>query len=880
MKVTRSVRWIAWLSLTGWVGGPLIARAAATTQPLVPARIVQPLNPQDTVPLPGNTSPLATPPSDLGLADPTRRIDNMVLVLLRSAEQDRALTVFNERQYDPSSPDYHHWLKPEEFGETYGPANADVAVVTAWLRSQGFTVGSVGRGRMLIPFSGSVAQVQNAFHVQMHRYLQDGEEHIANDRDPLIPRALAPVVGGVAALNDFSLGLQDHRPPQYALRNLATGRTTLLGAAGASPGPSSPGTASGREVQPDFTYPIPIGSGSVTANDLVPYDLATLYNSLPLWKASPAINGTGIPVGVLATADVIPGDYARYRELSGLPATTIQVFYSTSTNPGTANGIGNENTEDVEMVSAAAPGATISLITGPNATPAGILSAATYAIDKNTWPILTASYGECELFLGKANNSAFNAIWQQGAAQGISIFVAAGDQGSTGCTGQNGPAGTTDHYGLAVNGLASSPYVTAVGGTDLDWNWISGGQATYWGPNNPTTEASAKGYIPEIAWNTTCANTNMLEYFSSLHKFSTLVAECNGIINGTLPDEALFDVLVHISGGSGGISNCTTPTGTTNPASCGGGYTKPSWQTAEGVPAANHRYVPDISMFGSYGWPSAPDDPADQVVYGSAYLICFTGGGSTCVYKSASDDILYQRNGGTSAATPYSAGVMAMVLQKLGGARQGLANPTFYKMAQKQYETALTACNSSKETSSTCYFNDVTSGSNAQPCGYVPDSTTFGPDCVTADGDKIGIASGYSTAAGYDLATGLGTMNIANLVDGWTTFAPEPKVSVSPSSLKFSVTAVGKTSTAQKVTVTNTGTVALTFWSDGIVITGADAGSFSKTATTCSTGLAVGAFCTISVEFKPTATGTSSAILSITDNAAGPQKVTLTGDIT
>jgi subtilase family serine protease len=874
MEVTHPVRWITGLLLAACAGGPSLATSAAATGS-VPSRIVEPLNPADTVLLTGNTSPLTTAASDLGLAAPARRIDNMVLVLERSADQDRALTAFNERQYDPGSADYHHWLQPGEFGRTYGPSDADIAVVTGWLRSQGFTVDGVNQGRTLIQFSGSVAQVQAAFHIEMHRYLMDGEEHLANDRDPRIPRALSPVVGGVAALNDFSLGLEDHRPPQYALRNLATGKTTLLGAAGASAGPSS-----GNAIEPDFTYPIPIGDTTATANDLVPYDLATLYNSLPLWKASPAINGTGVAVGVLATADVIPGDYARYRQLSGLPATTIQVLYSTSTHPGTANGIGGENTEDVEMVSAAAPGATIALVTGPNATPAGILSAATYAIDQNKWPILTASYGECELFLGKANNNAFNAIWQQGASQGISIFVAAGDQGSTGCTGQNGPAGTTDHYGLVVNGLASSPYVTAVGGTDLDWNWISGGQATYWGSNNPTTEASAKGYIPEIAWNTTCANTNMLKYFSSLHTFPTLVAECNGIINGTLPDKALFDVLVHISGGSGGISNCTTPTNTTNPASCSGGYAKPSWQTAEGVPTANHRYVPDIAMFGSYGWPSAPNDPGDQTVYGSAYLICFTGGGSTCVYKSASDDILYERNGGTSAATPYSAGVMAMVLQKLGGARQGLANPVFYKMAQKQYETQLSACNSSKETSSTCYFHDVTAGSNAQPCGYVPDSTTFGPDCVTATGDKIGISSGYSSAAGYDLATGLGTLNIANLVDGWTTFAPEPKVSVSPSTLKFSTTAVGKTSAAQVVTVKNSGTVALSFWSDGLGISGTNAGSFLKAATTCGTSLAVGASCTISVEFKPAATGTSSATLSIIDNAAGPQKVTLTGDVT
>ena len=79
--------------------------------------------------------------------------------------------------------------------------------------------------------------------------------------------------------------------------------------------------------------------------------------------------------------------------------------------------------------------------------------------------------------------------------------------------------------------------------------------------------------------------------------------------------------------------------------------------------------------------------PLSPLVFGSAYLICYSGGGHACSYNAAGT-IVYQRNGGTSAASPYSAGVMALVLQKMGGARQGLANPTFYKLASRGREAA------------------------------------------------------------------------------------------------------------------------------------------------------------------------------------------------
>jgi subtilase family serine protease len=251
-------------------------------------------------------------------------------------------------------------------------------------------------------------------------------------------------------------------------------------------------------------------------------------------------------------------------------------------------------------------------------------------------------------------------------------------------------------------------------------------------------------------------------------------------------------------------------------------------------------------------------------------LFCYSGGGTPCVYTNDTDIIL-QANGGTSAATPNWAGIMAMVVQKQGGARQGLANTTLYKLAQKE---TLSSCNSNTVTNgNTCTFYDITYGSNAQGC------FTGDLNCVTnTSGDKGGILDGYNATTGYDLATGLGTVNITNLVDNWSSSAPVPKVSVTPASLTFTATAVGSTSAAQVVTVKNTGTVALTLKSGGITFTGTDASSFKETATTCGAALSIGASCTVTVAFKPAAAGALTGDLSITDNATGsPQKVVLKG---
>src|ERR1700722_4543918 len=143
------------MGFVGRIGGSKWPAAAPAAASAVPSRITQPINAADSLVLTGNTHPLARVEFDHGLASADRQFTHLILVLQRSPDQERALTSFNERQYDPSSPDYHHWLQPQEFGQTFGPSDGDIAAACAWLRSQGMHVDAVAEGRTMIEFSGT-----------------------------------------------------------------------------------------------------------------------------------------------------------------------------------------------------------------------------------------------------------------------------------------------------------------------------------------------------------------------------------------------------------------------------------------------------------------------------------------------------------------------------------------------------------------------------------------------------------------------------------------------------------------------------------------------------------------------------------------------------
>jgi len=629
--------------------------------------------------LKGNTHPLARPEFDLGTAPASLPMQRMLLVLKRSPDQETVLRKLLDDQQDKTSPNYHQWLMPESYGQQFGPTDSDLQAVTTWLQSHGFQVGST-KGRTVLEFSGTAGQVQEAFHTTIHQYVVKGEQYWANSSDPQIPTALTGAVAGIDSLHNF----------QKKAMNTYVGKYSEI-------------TKQLAGTNPQFNY----NCQGYQCYGVSPYDFATIYDVLPLWNTG--INGTGQTIAIVGRTNINPLDATDFWAMFGLtvPANKLNIILN-GVDPG-INGDEAEADIDVQWSGAVAPQATIDFVTSASTeTTDGVDLSAVYIVDNNLAPVMSESYGQCELSLGTAGNQFYSALWEQAAAQGISVFVSSGDNGSAGCDNPGGPA----QYGLNVNGLASTAFNAAVGGTDFNqYNTWS----TYWNStNNSTTQESAKGYIPETTWNDTCTNA----IWTTLGWGSTAEQVCN---NGNLGDTTSV-------AGSGGPSNCVV--NSNNVGSCTQGYAKPSWQSGAGVPNDHLRDLPDVSLFASNGF------------MGSLYVICQQDqSGGICDLNNL------QGYGGTSVASPAFAGIMSLVNQKTG-TPQGVPGFALYKLVTKQANA----------------FHDTPTGSTiAAPC------LKGSPNCtVSVTGDNYGVLTGYSTGSGYDLATGLGSVDANNLVSNWT----------------------------------------------------------------------------------------------------------------
>ena len=697
------------------------------------------------VALRGNVHPMTRIANDRGAAPASLSLDHMLLVLQPSADQEVALQSLLAQQQTPSSPNYHKWLTPEQYGQQFGASAQDIQKISSWLQSQGFQVNQVARGGNLIDFSGNAGELQQAFHSAIHRYvLSNGEEHWANATDPQIPAALAPVVGGIASLNNF--------PRQRMSHNLGTFRRDKNGKVT----PVKQVTYGGGCNQDGNCYAV--GPG----------DFDKIYN------VPSSANGAGQTIAIVSDSDINASDVSAFRSLFGQPALTAGQFnqVETGTDPGVItcanNGDECEAVLDVEWAGAVATGATIDLVVSQStSTTFGGDTSAQYIVNCQTTGtgcptavnagILSYSYGACELALGTAGNAFYQTLWGQAASEGITVSVSTGDNGSAGCENPN-PVDTSTAQpattGLEVNGVASTPFNVAVGGTDF--NDVFNPQ-TYW--NVLPLNTSVLKYIPEIAYNDSCANP--------IFTNSLFGASSNAETNCNNPQFINFGGsginLVASFGGGGGVSNCTTNATTSTTlgpvSSCSGGYAKPSWQSGPGVPNDGKRDLPDISLFSGDG------------TLQNFYIVCeadensvSTGGSAaagTCDISALDGYSNFSGVGGTSVAAQAFAGIMALIDQHTNS-RQGNINPMLYALAGEQ---TTASCNSTPTSGSgpaaTCVFNDVTSGTIAMPC------QKGSPNCNVANSsDTIGILSGFSAGAAYDLATGLGSINVGNLING------------------------------------------------------------------------------------------------------------------
>lgn len=387
----------------------LLACFLASPSPSMFGQVAAPT--QDTAgatTLRGSVNPRARRQYDRGPVAPERKLPQLTLVFRRTPQQQEELDRLLAALRDPASPKYHQWLRADEFGDRFAPTAEQVGRAADWLRSRGFTIESIARGRGWILFTGTVAQVQEAFHTAIHRFEVGGKEHFAAATPPSIPDEFAPFVDGVRGLDDFYLD-----PLQL--------------------------------LQPLFNE-------TNGTHALAPGDIATIY-SFPT-----GLSGSGVTIAVAGEADLNLADVQQFRTTFQLPTNSPQTVL-VGDDPGMGSGTAFEEAEaDVEWAGAAAPNATILYAYATDVT-----VAAQSVIDQDLAPILTFSFGTCEANISQTDASFLQSLAQQANAGGITWIASAGDTGAAGCDQGSYPA----TQGLSVSVPASLPEVTAVGGTEF-----------------------------------------------------------------------------------------------------------------------------------------------------------------------------------------------------------------------------------------------------------------------------------------------------------------------------------------------------------------------------------------------------------------------------
>lgn len=406
-----------------------------------PDRISGKLDPTRVVALKGNVHPLARPENDRGPVAPDLMLDYVTLHLKPTPAQQADLDQLLTDLQDPKSAHYRQWLTPEAYADRFGASPAGLDQIAGWLEGQGLTVVTKARGRNFIVFKGTAATVQAALHVEIHRFLVDGEMQFANVGEPSVPAAIQPFTIGFSGLDDFK-----------------------------------------PKASPQVVRPIPdaIVFGQ---HALAPVDLWTIYDTLPLYEFG--LTGNGMKLAVIGQSDVNLSDIALYQSTVGIPNNPpLKLLVPGDANPG----ITSDSTEavlDLELAGAFVPSAEILFVFSPTAG-----ASIAYAVDNAVAPVISDSYAQCELSVSSTVAAAYQQVAQQANLEGVTWVAASGDDGAASCD-----AGVaTASHGISVMLPASVPGVTGVGGTTLN---DSGGN--YWGSSN----LNATSYIPEVAWNDT-----------------------------------------------------------------------------------------------------------------------------------------------------------------------------------------------------------------------------------------------------------------------------------------------------------------------------------------------------------------------------------------
>ena len=665
--------------------------------------ITERVDPGKRLAIPGAVHPAAASAQDLGELDGAVPIEHIQFALRRPPERQAALDALIQAQNDPASPSFRQWLTPEQVGTEFGPAASDVIAIRTYLEGEGFTVNTVSSSQMWIDFTGTASDVQRSLRTGLHRFR-------------------------VPAGDVYTSATQAAELP-----------AALLPAVGAIVSLSNFPFHAQHHPAPAFV--------AGNAQFIGAQDFYTIYNELPLLQAGTPIDGTGQTIALIERTNINAADVTAFRSSFAVspPTPILSVQHGSASvacgNPGIPST--DEETEavlDTEWAGAVAPGASLLLMScaGTQSTD-GLLLSLESVIEDDLAGILSLSYGETEL--GETSLGSFlSGLYEQATAQGQTVVVSSGDSGPD----AESQGSNLARHGLNVNVLGSTAYNISAGGTDFQDQFnqtIDGGTgygvSAFWNATNGPGQLTAKGYVPETTWNNTCAS-------------SLLNAAKGGRSAGPLAlcdDAAQRNSYLEPMAGSGGQSLLNA---------------RPTWQTGTvyGLPSTSTysgRLLPDISLFASAG------------VWGHALSF----------YQSDLSPSMASA-GGTSFVAPQLAGVFALIAQKTR-ARVGLANVELYTLAGQQFGTSSytgSSCNGSGasgtgETSSlpsaSCLFYDVQTGNNSVAC------RSGSANCDADLGQTYGLLAAstaapqpaYTAGEGYDLATGIGSLNIQHLVNSW-----------------------------------------------------------------------------------------------------------------
>jgi subtilase family serine protease len=660
-----------------------------------------------------NTPNYVKTAKNLGPEDPAKMIDVSIWLKPHNRGQLDALA---QRLYDRNSSSYRHFLNRAQFAKGFAPTAAEAATVQKFMEFHNLKVSKIGPDNFFVRATGSVRDVQDAFHVQLNNYQVRNKVVRANASDPYVDGDASPLVYSVSGLDS---GEYEH--PVMQRPKAPPSRTGAGGGISAASANLTPGNIfssvcfNGPETEVistnnDGSFPIGTFTGkhlnlqSLTSNGCAytPPAIQTAYNLTGLYNEG--FDGSGQTVAIIDWCGslTIAHDANAFSARFGLPPLTssnFQIIYTPT--PSFCESTDQvEINLDVEWAHAIAPGANINLIVPPSASFQDVNEAEYTTVNYGLGNVISGSYGSVESFTPASELANENLISEIAAVEGISTNFATGDSGDY----------TVFGIPQTVNAPADSPWATAVGGSTLALNssnqilWQAG-----WG-NNQTLLAQ--------------------EYF--------------------VPDPP--EAFGFTGGAGGGASNCATQDSS---GDCLAGFPKPAFQKA--LPG-KVRQLPDVS------WLADP----------------YTGAAIAISIPGQVPELVWQVWGGTSLATPMFSALWAIANQEAGAPlgdaapyMYSMPAGTIYDIVPINSKNDVTASIQESTTVTNTYNAGAVMG-DSSPLNFVsaiwdfpseqatPLVISFGTDCTTASGFGItacGTPTALKTKTGWDNVTGVGVPN-------------------------------------------------------------------------------------------------------------------------